>query len=55
MNERLAVELEFVQCLANPAYLNCNKLNASKSFHFTTLFSLGGTGLFEGPEILGLP
>ena len=44
---QLEVELEFVQCLANPAYLNCKKL-LHLSLIYPSFFSFSRTGLLEG-------
>ena len=32
--KRFQVELEFVQCLANPKYLNCKDFNSSANVHY---------------------
>ena len=61
LENRLAIELEFVQCLANPAYLNCNKIRKSPSFlssnspSLSLSCSFSGTGLPKGPQIPRLP
>lgn len=52
--DRLSIELEFVQCLANPAYLNCNKRSAP-SLYLTILYNnlvLVEQGYLKDPKFL---
>jgi len=35
--DRFLLELEFVQCLANPTYIHCTVLLTIPSFHLTCL------------------
>jgi hypothetical protein len=36
-SKRFLLELEFVQCLANPTYIHCTVLSSVLLFHLTTL------------------
>lgn len=56
--DRLTMELEFVQCLANPAYLSCTMLMSDKSIianevpRRPTLQSLASGATLRTPSLL---
>lgn len=53
--ERLVMEMEFVQCLANPAYLACTLILCFMGVSGSLQTSPGSGWLLRGCQVCGLP